>query len=63
MEPGEAISNGLTSEAAADLGLNPGIIVGTSMIDAHAGSLPLFGCSANNINPDVMTKMGNGFSV
>lgn len=58
-EPGEAISRGLTPEAAAELGLKPGIKVGTSMIDAHAGALALFGCTAENVNPNLISKMGN----
>lgn len=62
-EPGEAISSGLTMEAAAELGLRPGIKVGTSMIDAHAGSLALFGCSGENVNPNFMSKMGTVSSI
>lgn len=58
-EPGEAIPIGLTAEAAAELGLKAGIKVGTSMIDAHAGALALFGCSAKHVNPDLVSKMGN----
>lgn len=57
-EPGEPITNGLTIEAANELGLKPGISVGTSMIDAHAGALALFGCTAENVNPNLTSKMG-----
>lgn len=57
-EPGEAISSGLTAAAAAELGLIPGIKVATSMIDAHAGALALFGCNAQNVNPNLISKMG-----
>jgi len=56
-QPGETIGKGLTPKAAADLGLTAGIEVGTSMIDAHAGALSLFGCSAENINPNLTSKM------
>ncbi|KAG4078833.1 hypothetical protein HA402_015423 [Bradysia odoriphaga] len=55
-EPGEFI-RGLTAEAAVELGLRPNVKVSTSMIDAHAGALALFGCSAENINPNLISKM------
>lgn len=41
--PGFALGNGLTLEAAADLGLPPGIAVGASLIDAHAGGVGTLG--------------------
>lgn len=44
--PGTSIGNGLTAEAAAELGLLPGIAVGASLDDAYAGGLSLFGCAA-----------------
>ena len=37
--PGTALSNGLTNEAAAELGLLPGTPVAAGMIDAHAGGI------------------------
>lgn len=37
--PGSPLREGLTEEAAADLGLTPGTAVGASLIDAHAGGL------------------------
>ncbi|XAR66667.1 Ribulokinase [Bertholletia excelsa] len=37
--PGHALGSGLTSAAAKELGLVPGIPVGTSLIDAHAGGV------------------------
>ncbi|CAD7003040.1 unnamed protein product [Ceratitis capitata] len=45
-EPGAAVGAGLTEQAAKDLSLLPGTIVGTSLIDAHAGALGMFGCRA-----------------
>ncbi|XP_053953203.1 FGGY carbohydrate kinase domain-containing protein [Anastrepha ludens] len=45
-EPGTAVGAGLTKQAAEELSLLPGTIVGTSLIDAHAGALGMFGCRA-----------------
>ncbi|XP_077063594.1 FGGY carbohydrate kinase domain-containing protein-like [Siphateles boraxobius] len=41
--PGTPVGRGLTSEAAADLGLRPGTAVAASLIDAHAGGLEVIG--------------------
>lgn len=43
-EPGQAIGKGLSKSAANDFNLLEGTVVSTSLIDAHAGSLGLFGC-------------------
>lgn len=40
---GAPINGGLSVEAAAELGLSPGIAVGTSLIDAHAGGVGVMG--------------------
>ena len=42
---GEAVGSGLTAEAAAALGLSPGIPVGTAAIDAHAGGIGTIGAA------------------
>lgn len=39
LPPGAALGNGLTPDAAKDLGLPAGIAVAASLIDAHAGGL------------------------
>lgn len=39
LPPGASLGNGLTPEAAKDLGLPAGIAVAAPLIDAHAGGL------------------------
>jgi len=43
--PGSALGQGLTSQAAADMGLLPGIPVGAGLIDAHAGGVGTVGAA------------------
>ena len=40
---GESVSGGLSKKAAVEFGLKPGIAVGVSIIDAHAGGIGLLG--------------------
>ena len=47
VEPGTALGQGLTDEAAADLGLIPGTPVSAGMIDAHAGGIGTVGVSGD----------------
>lgn len=56
-ESGVPVGRGLSERAARELGLLKGTPVATSMIDAHAGALCLFGCNGENIDNDVTSKM------
>lgn len=58
LPPGSPCGNGLTNEAAQQLDLLPGIPVGTSIIDAHAGGLGLVGCTAPGLQTDFETRLG-----
>ncbi|MEP3277976.1 MAG: FGGY-family carbohydrate kinase [Stappiaceae bacterium] len=58
-QPGEALGTGLTTTAANDLGLSVGTIVGTGLIDAHAGGVGTLGATA--IAGDVATRLGYVF--
>ncbi|KAM8710435.1 hypothetical protein ACLKA7_017108 [Drosophila subpalustris] len=42
--PGKPVGKGLSQRAASELGLEMGTVVSTSLIDAHAGALGMFGC-------------------
>ncbi|KAM3865572.1 FGGY carbohydrate kinase domain-containing protein [Diretmus argenteus] len=48
--PGTPVGDGLTREAAADLGLDPGTAVGASLIDAHAGGLGVIGADVKGFH-------------
>lgn len=45
--PGTPVGSGLSSVAAEELGIKPGIPVGASLIDAYAGALGLLACHAD----------------
>ena len=56
--PGAPCGEGLTQEAAKELGLLPGTAVGTSIVDAHAGGLGLLGCQAEGISNEFSSRLG-----
>ncbi len=43
VDPGTALADGLTRDAAAAMGLRPGVPVGAGLIDAHAGAFGTMG--------------------
>ncbi|XP_041359410.1 FGGY carbohydrate kinase domain-containing protein-like isoform X2 [Gigantopelta aegis] len=49
-KPGEPCGNGLSEEAAAELGLLPATPVSTSIIDAHAGAIGCLGCQPTHLS-------------
>uniref|UniRef100_A0A8C0HK51 Carbohydrate kinase FGGY C-terminal domain-containing protein n=1 Tax=Chelonoidis abingdonii TaxID=106734 RepID=A0A8C0HK51_CHEAB len=50
LSPGASVGNGLTPEAAKDLGLAEGTAVAASLIDAHAGGLGVIGADVKGYN-------------
>lgn len=56
-EPGTAVGKGLSQRAAEELNLLPGTVVGTSLIDAHAGALGMFGCRSTEYNCELQGKL------
>nr|XP_033772995.1 FGGY carbohydrate kinase domain-containing protein isoform X2 [Geotrypetes seraphini] len=50
LSPGAPVGNGLTADAAKDLGLPEGTAVAVSLIDAHAGGLGVIGADVKGHN-------------
>jgi D-ribulokinase len=57
VQPGAALGNGLTVEAAAEMGLNPGVKVGAGLIDAHAGAVGTLGAGFGEGRPDPRRRL------
>ncbi|KAA0971631.1 FGGY-family carbohydrate kinase [Aureimonas fodinaquatilis] len=55
---GEPLANGLTEQAAADLGLVPGTAVGAPAIDAHAGGIGTLGADGRDPSAELAFIMG-----
>jgi FGGY-family pentulose kinase len=53
IRPLGAVVGGLSALAAEEFGLAPGIPVGTSAIDAHAGGIGVIGAAVGETRPDV----------
>ncbi|MAM12937.1 MAG: ribulokinase [Rhizobiaceae bacterium] len=51
VDPGTALGQGLTAEAASAMGLRPGTAVATGLIDAHAGGIGTVGASGGAGDP------------
>jgi D-ribulokinase len=59
VEPGTALGNGLSAEAASALGLRPGIAVAAGLIDAHAGGVGTLGAQGGS--GDLRSRMAYVF--
>jgi len=58
VEPGTALANGLTAEAAADLGLRAGTPVAAGLIDAHAGGVGTVGAMGDDATENMAYVFG-----
>jgi D-ribulokinase len=56
-EPGTMLGKGLVAEAAAAMGLTPGIPVGAGLIDAHAGAVGTMGAALEGGTADARRRL------
>ena len=61
LSPGEPIGQGLTEDAAAQLGLTVGTAVPAGLIDAHAGGVGTVGARSQDIDSSAETTMAYVF--
>ncbi|CAO3681334.1 unnamed protein product [Umbelopsis vinacea] len=54
---GDPVGNGLTKQAAEDLGLREGTPVGSAVIDAYAGAIATLGASSSRAEAQEMTRL------
>jgi D-ribulokinase len=57
VDPGSAVGQGLTRDAAAAMGLPPGVPVGAGLIDAHAGGVGTMGASLGGVAADPRKRL------
>jgi D-ribulokinase len=57
VDPGTSLANGLTENAATDLGVPAGTPVGAALIDAHAGGVGTLGGTDSSGHSDVRNRL------
>ena len=57
VDPGTALGQGLSAQAATELGLRPGTPVAASLIDAHAGGVGTLGATVEGEGPELRARL------
>ncbi|KAI8099393.1 uncharacterized protein BX664DRAFT_321151 [Halteromyces radiatus] len=57
LHAGDRVGNGLTEQAALDLGLLPGTPVGSAVIDAYAGAVATLGASSSSSSSPLSNRL------